>query len=396
MNRYLWPGQTYLGAGAVNQAGPSVRSLNAAHAFILADPGVIAAGLVTPLLASLQAAGVAHTLYDRVVPNPDTASVDEAVAALRDSGADLIIGIGGGSALDTAKAVRLAAGGPAEASAWDYAYVRKDEARPAPARCACLPLIVLPTTAGTGAEATPWAVLTNLERKQKYGVGADHLFPDIVLCDPDLTLGLPAWLTAATGIDALSHLIEAYVSTNRNPLLDPLILRGISLVGRSLRTAVGQGRDAQARHDMIEAALLGGIAISSNWLGACHSLAHQLSSFASVHHGVAIGLMLPHQMQFSLMAAPDRYAEIGQALDPQRRPANTLQPRAEHAVKSVRRLIRDIGLPTSLIDAGVDEDLIPDMAAAAYHNDLNWTTNPRRIGQEDLEWLYRRAMWGVV
>ncbi len=124
MNRYLWPSQTYLGAGAVNQAGPSARSLNAAHAFVLADPGVIAAGLVAPLLASLQAAGVAHTLYDRVVPNPDTASVDEAVAALRGSGADLIIGIGGGSALDTAKAVRLAAGGPADASAWDYACAK--------------------------------------------------------------------------------------------------------------------------------------------------------------------------------------------------------------------------------------------------------------------------------
>ena len=391
MNRYLWPSQTYLGAGAVNQAGPSARSLNAAHAFVLTDPGVIAAGLVTPLLASLQAAGVAHTLYDRVVPNPDTASVDEAVAALRGSGADLIIGIGGGSALDTAKGVRLAAGGPTDASAWDYAYVRKDEARPAPARCACLPLIVLPTTAGTGAEATPWAVLTNLERKQKYGVGADHLFPDIVLCDPDLTLGLPPGLTAATGIDALSHLVEAYVSTNANPMLDPLILHGIRLVGRSLRTAVSQGNDARARHDMIEAAFLGGVAISSNWLGACHSLAHQLSSFANVHHGVAIGLMLPHQMAFSLPAALDRYADIGQALAAEARPDLKLSSRAEHAVASVRQLVAETGLPTRLRDAGVSEALIPAMSEAAYHNDLNWTTNPRPTTQPDLERMYRET-----
>lgn len=391
MNRYLWPGQTSLGAGVVDQAGPAARNLSAAHAFVLADPGVIAAGLVTPLLASLQAAGVAHTLYDRVVPNPDTTSVDEAVAALRGSGADLIIGIGGGSALDTAKAVRLAAGGPAEASAWDYAYVRKDEARPAPARCACLPLIVLPTTAGTGAEATPWAVLTNLERKQKYGVGADYLFPDIVLCDPDLTLGLPPGLTAATGIDALSHLVEAYVSTNANPMLDPLILHGIRLVGRSLRSAVGQGNDARARHDMIEAAFLGGVAISSNWLGACHSLAHQLSSFANVHHGVAIGLMLPHQMAFSLPAALDRYADIGQALAAEARPDLKLSSRAEHAIASVRQLVADTGLPTRLRDAGVSEALIPAMSEAAYHNDLNWTTNPRPTTQPDLERMYREA-----
>ncbi len=391
MNRYLWPGQVTLGSGAVKQAGPSARNFNATHAFILADPGVIAAGLVTPLTAALEAADVDCTLYDQVVPNPDTASVDAAVAALRASGADLVIGIGGGSAVDTAKAVRLAAGGPAEASVWEFAYVRKDEARPAPARCACLPLIAIPTTAGTGAEATPWAVLTNLERKQKYGVGADHLFPDIVLCDPDLTLGLPPGLTAATGVDALSHLVEAFVSTNINPMLDPLILHGIRLIGRSLLSAVERGDNLRARHDMMEAALLGGVAISSNWLGACHSLAHQLSSFANVHHGVAIGLMLPHQMAFSLPAAYERYAEIGQALAPEMHPDLKLATRAEHAVQSVRQLVADTGLPTRLSDAGVTEDLIPAMSEAAYHNDLNWSTNPRPVTQADLEQLYRAA-----
>lgn len=394
MPTYLLPNKTHIGPGVAGLAGASARSQGATHAFVIADPGVIAVGLLQPVAASLEAAGVAQTLYDRVVPNPDMASVDAAVSAFRESGAGLILGLGGGSALDTAKAVRLAAGGAPEAGVWEYAYLLREQARPAPRLEACPRLIVLPTTAGTGAEATPWAVLTHTERKLKFGVGADHLIPDIVLCDPELTLGLPAGLTAATGIDALSHLVEAYVSTNRNPLLDPLILRGIELVGRSLRTAVVWGGNGRARHDMMEAALLGGIAISSNWLGACHSLAHQLSSFANVHHGVAIGLMLPHQMQFSLIGALERYAEIGQALTPQRRPGNTLQRRAKHAVEAVRRLIGDIGLPTNLIDAGVERDLIPAMAASAYQNDLNWTTNPRRVSQDDLEQLYHRALWG--
>lgn len=380
MNRYLWPGQVYLGAGAAGLTGAQAQALGCRRAFLIVDPGILPAGLLAPVAAALAAAGMQVAVYDQVVPNPDTASVDAATAALRASGADVIVGLGGGSALDTAKAVRLAAGGPAAASVWEYAYLHGDKARPAPPRCTCLPLILLPTTAGTGAEATPWAVLTHMAGHHKYGVGADHLLPDVALIDPDLTLTLPTWLTAATGIDALSHLIEAYVSTNQNPLLDPLILRGVALVGQHLRRAVEQGEEGAARQGMMEAALLGGIAITSNWLGACHSLAHQLSSFAGLHHGVAIALMLPAQMAFSLPAAPARYAAIGQALNG-----------AADAVDAVRDLIAAVGLPTRLRDAGVDESLIPAMAASAYTNDLNWTTNPRPIDQAGLEQLYRQA-----
>lgn len=382
MNRYLWPGQVYLGAGAAGLTGAQAQALGCRRAFLIVDPGLLPAGLLPPVADSLTAAGVQITLFDQVTPNPDTAAVDAAVRVLRASGADVIVGLGGGSALDTAKAVRLAAGGPAAASVWEYAYLHGEQARSAPARRACLPLIVLPTTAGTGAEATPWAVLTHVAGHHKYGVGANHLMPDIILIDPDLTLSLPPGLTAATGIDALSHLIEAYVSTNQNPLLDPLILRGVALVGQHLRRAVQDGRDRAARQGMMEAALLGGIAITSNWLGACHSLAHQLSSFAGLHHGVAIALMLPGQMTYSLPAATVRYAALGRAL--------TADPTAD-PVAAVRDLIAAVGLPARLRDAGVDENLIPAMAASAYANDLNWTTNPRPIDQTGLEGLYREA-----
>ncbi len=396
MQTYLFPGQVVIGTGAVTTVAAQVKALGGRHAFVIADPGILAAGLLEPVIQSFRQAGLAYTVDNGVVPNPDTESVDRMVSVFRRSGADLILGVGGGSALDTAKAVRLAAGGPVEAGIWDYAYLHGDKARPAPPAEACPRLMAVPTTAGTGAEATPWAVLTHRQRRHKYGVGADRLIPDMALLDPELTVGMPAWLTAATGVDALSHLIEAYVSTRRHPLLDPLILHGIALIGRHLRTAVWQGQDREARQAMMTAALLGGIVITANWLGACHSLAHQLSSFADVHHGVAVALMLPHQMAFSLSAALERYADIGQALEPQRRPANTLSRRAAHAVAAVRRLIGDIGLPTSLRQAGVDENLIPVMATSAYQNDLNWTTNPRPVTRDDLEQLYRRALegWG--
>ena len=149
-------------------------------------------------------------------------------------------------------------------------------------------MFAIPTTAGTGSEVTPWGVITNHASHQKAGIGGVNLLPTVALVDPELTLDLPPFLTAATGMDALSHLVEAYVSTNRNPILDALILRGIRLVGQSLPSAVHEPHNRPARSNVMEASMLGGIALSSNWLGACHSLAHQLSTFADMHHGVGL------------------------------------------------------------------------------------------------------------
>ena len=216
--------------------------------------------------------------------------------------------------------------------------------------------------------------------------------PTIALIDPELMLTLPPMLTAATGMDALSHCIEAYVSTNDNPALDPRILHGIELIGRSLRVAVVQGQTAQsreARRDMALAAMIGGIAISSKWLGACHSLAHQLSGFANVQHGVANALMLPHQMAYSLVGALERYARIAEALNMP--PEGSLRQRAERAIEAVRELTVDVGLPTRLRDVGVTEEMIPGMAYNAYNIDLNWWTNPRTVNEAVMEQLYHSA-----
>jgi alcohol dehydrogenase len=384
---YIWPGQVHMGFGAARRVGAEARAEGARHVFIIADPGVVAAGLLEPALESLRAAEVGYDVHDQVVPNPDTASVDAAAAAFRTSGAELIVGIGGGSALDTAKGARLVAGGPPEGRVAEYAYRLGDRARPHPKHLP--PYIAIPTTAGTGAEVTPWALITNLEEKFKFGVGGPRSVPTMALIDPELMLTLPPFLTAATGMDALTHCIEAYVSTNDNPALDPMILFGIELVARSLPVAVAQSGNRAARHDMAQAAYVGGVAISSKWLGACHSLAHQLSSFADVQHGLANAIMLPHQMAYSLTGAIERYARVGRALGAP--PVGSLRHQAEGAIEAVRRLSRDVGLPERLRDAGVREDVIPAMARHAYTVDLNWWTNPRAVSEQVMEELYRAA-----
>lgn len=390
ISTYIWPGQTHFGFGAAEMVGAEAKSEQATHAFVVTDPGIVAAGLLEPVLTSLQTAELAYTVYDQIPANPDTASVDAAAAALRQSQADLVLGIGGGSVLDAAKAVRLLAGGPAEATIAEYFLVLGDKARPAPHARHLPPMIAIPTTAGTGSEVTPWAVITDHDRELKTGVGGPYLVPTVALIDPELTTTLPPTLTAATGLDALSHCIEAYVSTNDNPALDPMILAGIELIGRSLRTAVAQPGNRAARSDVMLASMIGGIAISSKWLGACHSLAHQLSTFADVHHGTAIALMLPHQMAYSLIGAQERYTLIGRALDPSYAVPGSLAQRAQWAVEAVRQLVADVGLPARLRDVGVTEEMIPSLARQAY-TDLNWTTNPRLVSEAVMAQLYREA-----
>ena len=387
---YLWPGQTHFGFGSAALAGEVAQSLGAGRVFVLADPGIAAVGLLEPITTSLTACGLDYMIYDEVVPNPDIASVNGAVSALRESQAHVLIGVGGGSGLDTAKAVKIAAGGSPEATIWEYAALFGEGKRPLPHRNQMIPFIAIPTTAGTGAEATPWAVITNEEKGIKFGVGSWPSTPEAALVDPELTLSLPPYLTAATGMDALSHLIEAYVSTNHNPLLDPMILYGIEMVGRSLRTAVVRGSDREARRDMLEASLIGGIAISSKWLGAGHSLAHPLSSLAGVHHGLACAIMLPHQMQYSLVGTVERYAAVAGALDAGSGSKGSVREQAAGAITAVRQLMNDIDCPMRLRDVGVKRDLIPALAQAAYI-DLNWWTNPRQVDEAVMAKLYQEA-----
>lgn len=391
ISTYLWPGQIMFGRGASSKVGESLLSLKANNVFVITDSGVHKAGIVDPITASIKGMGLPFEIYDQVISNPDVESVDNAHAKFRESEADVIVGIGGGSVLDTAKSVRLMAGSSRDLSIRDYGLILGDKAHPVPTVKEMPPIIAIPTTAGTGSEVTPWAVITNSEQKTKFGVGGAFLIPDIGLLDPELTTSLSPSLTAATGMDALSHCIEAYVSINLNPILDPIILDGIMRIGRSLRNAVLNGSDLTAREDMLLASLIGGIAISSKWLGACHSLAHSLSSIGNLHHGTAIALMLPYQMNYSLQGALKKYAQIGDVLDSSNSLHGTIHEQAAWAVEAVRSLIADIGMPTRLRDVGVTETAIPKLAMNAYNEDSNWKTNPRALDVLVMENLYREA-----
>ncbi len=384
---YIWPNEVHFGFGSARKTGSIVKAEQPGHVFVIADPGVIAANLIDPIITSLQSEGVSFTLYSKVEPNPSATSVDAAATAYRDSGADLIVGIGGGSGLDTAKAVRMVVAGPANASVSDYAYRMGDKALPHPKH---LPFFVaIPTTAGTGAEVTPWAVVTDPIEKTKFGVGGPRSVPSMAIIDPELMLTLPAFLTAATGMDALSHCIEAYVSKNDNPALDAMILDGIRDIAKHLPVAVAQGDRRTAREAMAHAAMIGGIAISSKWLGACHSLAHQLSGFANVQHGLANAIMLPHQMTFSLPGAIERYAAVATALGVDS--GSNVRERAERGIAAVTQLSLDCNLPVRLRDVNVPKDVIPAMAKAAYTVDLNWWTNPRVVNEQVMAQLYHAA-----
>lgn len=364
VSKVLWPGTTVMGAGVIAETGKRIESLGKKHAFFLIDPGILS--LADPVLASLKESDIAVTVFDKVIGNPDVEHTNAAGHAYRESGADVIIAMGGGSAMDMGKGVRMLAGHAPDISIADFLSTNKNR-RPSPPLSALPPMVAIPTTSGTGSEVTPWGVVTDKAINQKAGIG-QNLIPEVAILDPELTVGLPPLLTAATGMDAFSHLIEAYVSTNAQPMLDPLILRGMDLIGRYIQTAVEQPDNIEARTAMLEASMLGGVALSSNWLGAAHSLAHQLSTFADMHHGQACAMMLPPQIRWSEPHAKARYASAAAALVDESVSSDALPD-------AVLALNETIGLPTKLSVCGVTQEMIPIMADHAMV-DLNWWTNP--------------------
>ncbi len=381
----MWPGEVYLGAGVAAQVGEQARRLGGHRIFVVTDRGVRKAGLLDGVLAALDGAGLATTVFDQVEANPTDQIVAVAAQCFRESGADLLVAVGGGSSIDAAKAVQIVATGGGDILEYDLGLGEK--ARPTPNDMPAL--IAIPTTSGTGSEVTAWAVITDTRRRFKVSVGDARLIPQVALVDPALMCSMPRSLTAACGMDALSHCLESYVSTLDHALGDAVALYGIRLVGESLRRAAGDGQDMDARTKMATASMAGGMSLNLKWGGACHSLAHQLSSEAAVPHGLAIALMLPYQMEYSLPGALEKYAQVAEALG---EPAGggSMEERAMGAVRAVRALVRDLGLPTRLRDIGINESAIPNLARKAFADDSH-ATNPVKCTEESMLELYRRA-----
>jgi len=369
-----------VGPGAVHEVGSFFQKAGSKKVFIATDKGVVKAGLVKSSLASLEKARIGFELFDEIEPNPSDRTVMAGAEIFKKTGCDALLGVGGGSALDAGKAIQVMAVHPGHVSEY-FGVAAASKINPRKPY-----YIAVPTTSGTGSEVSRGCVITNTATNTKSVVRAG--LPQLAVIDPEMTLSMPPFLTAATGMDALSHCIEACVSNAYNPVCMALGLEGIRLIGRSLKTAVQKGSDLETRLDMAVASMMGALAFQKG-LGAVHSLAHQLSTEAGIHHGVANSILLPHVMRFNLSEASRELWEVGRALGENVSSLSAAEG-GERAFAAVTRLSREIGLPQRLRDVEVKESHIPLMARKAM-GDWCHPFNPRPCREADMESLYRTA-----
>jgi len=377
-----FPTKVVFGVGALSRLPSQVERLKMTNPLVVSDPGVAKAGLVARATDVLKQAGIAHRIFDRVRLDPTEQDAFEGLEAYREGNCDGVIAIGGGSPLDAAKLIQLLVTHEPPLSRYDDAtggdrFVRDD----------LPPLIAIPTTAGTGSEVSRSGVATLKDTGRKTVIFSPYLMPKAAICDPQLTVGLPPGPTAATGMDAFTHCLEAYVATGFHPLADALALDGIARVGRALVTAVKDGGKLEARSEMMVAAMEGAMAFQKG-LGACHALAHALTPISRIHHGLANAIALPTVMEFNRGACTGRLARAAIAMgdNPMARP----ELLAEKMVDDVRKLNAEIGIPPRLRDAGVQEADLPRIAARAFE-DASHRTNPRPCSQEDLLAMLKAA-----
>jgi alcohol dehydrogenase class IV len=377
---WSYPTRILFGIGAVSETGNEAKRLGATRALIVADKGVVGAGLVAPVEQALASAGITMTVFTDVDPNPVEKNVHDGVEAFRESKAQIIVAVGGGSPLDVGKIIRLKARpGVHERPLVDY-----DDATGGDAHITANlpPMLALPTTAGTGSEVGRSGVVTLDANRRKTVIFSPHLMANAAILDPELTTSMPAKTTAATGFDALTHCLEAFVSIGDHPMADAIALGGLKLVAEHLPTAVKNPTDLAARGGMLKAAMMGAVAFQKG-LGACHSLAHPLSNLCALHHGLANALCLPAVVDFNAQVAEARLAEVARTLG--------AEPSSRGLATWLREMRRSIGLPESLGAAGVKADVVEQLADGAIA-DACHRSNPRPCTRADLLSLYRASM----
>lgn len=365
------------GPGAVSHLAVELAELGVVRPMLVTDPGVSAAGLVERVLPQLEHAVV----FDTVRANPDIDLVDRAVRSFVDAGCDGLVGLGGGSSLDTAKAIGVVARHGGSIAAYEWGRDPIEHRIP--------PLVAIPTTAGTGSEVTLWAVITDHDRKLKFNVGGTPLIgAHAALIDPELMLGLPSAVTAATGMDALSHAIECFTCDYHQPFNDAVALHAIELVARWLRTAVEEGSNLEARTGMAHAALLGGMAYGTESAGAAHAMSQSAGGVHDCPHGALTARVLGPVCDYNVPAAPERYARIARGLGVAVDGLDALDA-AYAGVEAVYRLTDDVGIPT-LEQLGFSVDEIPMLARIAF-DDPQTQGNPREVDVAGYEEIYRNA-----
>jgi len=366
----------------VGEVGKEVTGLGAKRALLISDPGVMKAGIVERVLSSLKGAKVKVSVFDRVEPDPRYEIVDECAEWARPQGIQCVIGVGGGSSLDVAKAVAVMLKGEGSISSFFGVELIH---RPG------IPVVAVPTTAGTGSEVTPTVILSDEGEKLKKGVVSLHLIPSVAILDPELTVGMPPSVTAATGMDALIHAVEAFTSINATPFTDLLAARAMELLYSNIRKAYCNGSDIRARSHMLEGSLLAGIAFANAGVTAVHAFAYPIGAEFHIPHGIANALMLPRVMEFNMIGALERFASIATMLG--EAPAGlSLRETAQRAVMAMERLREDLGLPSHLSDFGVTAEDIPRLASGVLKVTRLLANNPRTVTQKDAEEIYRRSL----
>ena len=371
------------GPGAAKEVGSFAKGIGK-KALIVTDSILEQKGILSDIKNSLESAGIVYAIFDKVLKEPTMAYTDEGLKAYKDAGADFLIAVGGGSPIDAAKAIAALANNPGR-KVTEFLGANKI---PNPGA----PLIAIPTTAGTGSEVTQFTIITDTDRDVKMLIASPHIMPKVALVDPLMTLSMPREITAGTGLDALTHAIEAYVSVKAHPLTDTLALQAIRLIGANLRQAWSNGDNLEARTNMMIGSLHAGMAFSNASVALVHGMARPIGAYFHVPHGVSNAALLPTVIEFSIPGNPRRYADIAEAMGEITEGLSLLDA-AYLAAEAVERLNEDLKVP-SLEELGVEEEkfnkLVEKMAEDAIASGSPGN-NPRKATKEEIVELYRKA-----
>lgn len=377
---YFMPTVNLMGAGSAKQVGEQVKTYGK-KALIVTDAFLAKSGMADQIAGYIKAAGVEVAIYPGAEPNPTDKNVHDGLKFLQDEGCDVIVSLGGGSSHDCAKGIGIVAGNGGNIR--DYEGVDQSK-KP------MMPLIAVNTTAGTASEMTRFCIITNTDTHVKMALVDWRCTPNVAINDPLLMMGKPPALTAATGMDALTHAVEAYVSTIATPVTDSAALMAIKLITNNLRNAVANGQNFEAREAMAYAEFLAGMAFNNASLGYVHAMAHQLGGFYNLPHGVCNAILLPHVSRFNLIACPARFADIAVAMG-ENIEGLSIREAADVALASIETLSADIGIPAGLTEIGVKEEDLKTMAENAM-KDACSLTNPRLATLNDVIQVYKNAM----
>jgi alcohol dehydrogenase class IV len=370
------------GAGAIRKLPAEIKALGGSKVIIITDPGLVASGIVDQVEGLLNTESIPFVRFDKVEADPRFEIVNDVLELIKNEQIDCVLGIGGGSSLDMAKVSSVMATNSGRVEDYFGIDLVKEPG---------LKTILIPTTAGTGSEVTPIVILSDHQEKLKKGVVSSHLFPDCAILDPELTVGLPPQVTAATGMDALIHAIEAYTSINANSMTDMLAIQAIDLIYNNIRTAFANGGNIEARGKMLEGSMLAGMAFANAGVTAVHAFAYPIGAEFHIPHGIANTIMLVPVMQFNLMGNLGKFADIARIFggcDTSLR-ERTL---AQLAVEALKELARDLEVPQRLGQYGVKADDVPSLAKGVMKVTRLLANNPRKLTLEDAENIYRSVL----